>query len=149
MIYTEKTKVAAWIMYNAHGTQDDKAGFPYILHPIHLAEQMDDESSTIVALLHDVVEDTEWDMDMIRKEAQEKCGGFPEEVFEALGLLTHNDGSPYMEYVESLSSNPIARKVKLADLENNMDTSRIKELGPDDLKRLEKYSKAKEFLMGV
>lgn len=70
-----------------------KGGLPYVFHPWHLAEQMDDEISTIAALLHDVVEDTDWTLEQLEAE------GFPPESMEALGLLTHPEGQPYMEYV--------------------------------------------------
>ena len=96
MIYTELTKKAMKIAYDAHHGQLDKGGLPYVFHPWHLAEQMDDEISTIAALLHDVVEDTDWTLEQLEAE------GFPPESMEALGLLTHPEGQPYMEYVAGL-----------------------------------------------
>ncbi len=85
MIYTELTKKAMLIAYQAHKDMSDKNGIPYIFHPIHLAEQMDSEKAVIVALLHDVVEDTDWTMSGLEQE------GFPKDVIDALNLLTHND----------------------------------------------------------
>ena len=102
MIYTEMTKKAMMIAFQAHKNQTDKSGMPYIYHPIHLAEQMQDEVTTIVALLHDVVEDTDWTFD----ELAEQC--FNENVIEALKLMTHAEGVPYMDYVAQIKPNPIA-----------------------------------------
>jgi len=119
MIYTEMTNRALKIAYKAHEGAVDKSGIPYILHPVHLAEQMEDELSVTAALLHDVVEDTEITMDDLRHE------GFPEEVMEALALLTHREGVSYMEYVAAIKGNPVAKAVKLADLRHNMDASRF------------------------
>ena len=82
---------------------------PYIFHPIHLAETMDDEISTCVALLHDTVEDTDVTMEQLAKE-------FPREIVEAVDLLTHRDGVEYFDYVRAIKANPVAVKVKLADL---------------------------------
>ena len=128
------------IAYNAHQGQLDKSGAPYIFHPIHLAEQMTDEKTVCVALLHDVVEDTEYTFeDLINM-------GFPNEVIEALKLLTHADDVPYMDYVKALSVNPIAKAVKIADLTHNSDTSRLDVVDEWALKREEKYKKALEFL---
>lgn len=83
MLYTELTKKAMKIAYDAHQGQMDKGGLPYVFHPWHLAEQMDDEISTIAALLHDVVEDTDWTLEQLTAE------GFPQEAMEVLALLTH------------------------------------------------------------
>ena len=140
MIYTPLTYKAMHIAYNAHQGQLDKSGAPYIFHPIHLAEQMTDEKTVCVALLHDVVEDTEYTFeDLINM-------GFPNEVIEALKLLTHADDVPYMDYVKALSVNPIAKAVKIADLTHNSDTSRLDVVDEWALKREEKYKKALEFL---
>jgi len=125
MIYTPLTNKAIRIAYKAHEGVLDKSGIPYILHPVHLAEQMSDEYTTIAALLHDVVEDTDITLDDLRQE------GFPAEVLEAIRLLTHGEGVPYMEYVAAIKENPIAKAVKLADLRHNMDQSRF--AGSDDL----------------
>lgn len=119
MIYTEMTKKALIICFNAHLNQVDKTGLPYVFHPFHLAEQMDDEDSVCLALLHDVVEDTSVTFkDLINL-------GFNDNVISALKLLTHNDDTPYMEYVAKIKTNPLARKVKLADLKHNSDLSRL------------------------
>ena len=121
MYYSELVKLACNIMYDAHRDDRDKGGYPYVFHPFYLATQMDDEASTCVALLHDVVEDhgDRYSFDDLAR------AGFPEEVLQALRLLTHAEGAPYMDYVHALAENPIARRVKLADLRHNTDTRRL------------------------
>ncbi|MEA4989180.1 MAG: HD domain-containing protein [Anaerovorax sp.] len=136
MIYTDLTKRAMQIAYNAHHGQIDKSGVPYVFHPIHLAEQMQTEAETIIALLHDVVEDTDITLDDLVKE------GFPEEVISALQLLTHDDTVPYMDYVREIKNNSIARAVKLADLIHNSDTGRLCKIDEKAKERLEKYKQA-------
>lgn len=140
MLYTEQTKKAMKIAYNAHKDQTDKNGIPYIYHPIHLAEQMDDENTICVALLHDVVEDT----DITLKEL--KSEGFHDEVIAALKLLTHDDKVPYMEYVRAVKTNAIATKVKLADLRHNSDLTRLDIVDEKAMKRAEKYKEAIKLL---
>ncbi|PWL90548.1 MAG: GTP pyrophosphokinase [Clostridiales bacterium] len=143
MIYTELTKKAMKIAYDAHHGQLDKGGLPYVFHPWHLAEQMDDEISTIAALLHDVVEDTDWTLEQLEAE------GFPPESMEALGLLTHPEGQPYMEYVAGLRHNSVAVKVKLADLRHNSDFTRLSAVTAGQRARLEqKYAPAFALLEG-
>lgn len=119
MIYTELTKKALKICFNAHKDQLDKSGLPYVFHPFHLAEQMNSEDEVCVALLHDVVEDTDITFEDLEKE------GFNNKVIDALKLLTHDDDTPYMEYVKKIKLNDIARKVKLADLKHNTDLTRL------------------------
>ena len=131
------------IAYDAHHGQLDKGGLPYVFHPWHLAEQMDDEISTIAALLHDVVEDTDWTLEQLEAE------GFPPESMEALGLLTHPEGQPYMEYVAGLRHNSVAVKVKLADLRHNSDFTRLSAVTAGQRARLEqKYAPAFALLEG-
>ena len=141
MIYTNMTKKALKLSFEAHKDQIDKSGMPYVYHPFHLAEQMKDENTTIVALLHDVVEDTDITIDDIRKM------GFNEEVCEALKLMTHDDNVPYIEYVKKLKSNPIAKTVKIADLKHNSDLTRLDTVDEKALKRVEKYKRAMEELL--
>lgn len=117
MIYTPLTNEAMRIAYNAHHGQLDYNGIPYIFHPIHLAEQMDDEYSCCVALLHDTVEDTDVTIGELKTI-------FPKEVTDAVALMTHEKGTDYFDYVRAIKENPIARKVKLADLAHNSDQSR-------------------------
>ena len=138
MIYTELTIKAMNLAYAAHHGQFDKGGVPYIFHPIHLAETMDDEISTCVALLHDTVEDTDVTLAQLARE-------FPRELVEAVDLLTHRDGVEYFDYVRAIKQNPVAVKVKLADLAHNGDPKRICNQGNAE-KRREKYAKAKKIL---
>lgn len=139
LIYTDLTKKALLISFNAHKDQCDKSGMPYAYHPYHVAEQMKTEITTCVALLHDVVEDTDITLDDLRAQ------GFPNEVINALSLLTHKKNVPYMDYIKAIKENPIATEVKLADLEHNSDYTRIgkfESLTEADKKRLDKYDKA-------
>ena len=140
MLYTPLTKRAMRICWDAHKDQIDKSGLPYVLHPVHLAEQMHSETETCVALLHDVVEDTPLSLDDLARE------GFPKDVLDALALLTHDSRVPYMDYVRALRSNAVARKVKIADLEHNSDLSRLEAPTGRDLARREKYQQALELL---
>lgn len=140
MIYTPLTRTAMTIACEAHQGQLDKAGYPYIHHPMHVAELMTDEYSCAAALLHDVVEDSPWTLEQLAQ------AGIPAPVLDALALLTHDDGSAYLEYVARLRSNPIARAVKLADLRHNSDTSRLDTVTERDLSRLKRYRKAMALL---
>ncbi len=139
MINTRLTQKAMIIAYNAHNGQADKAGVPYIYHPIHVAEQMTTETECIVALLHDVVEDTE----VTFKQLETFFSG---EVIEILKVLTRNENADYYEYIKKIKKNPIARKVKIADLNHNLDITRLNEIKEEDMKRIEKYKKAMKIL---
>lgn len=140
MIYTEMTKKALRLSFNAHKDQVDKSGMPYVYHPFHLAEQMDTEETVTVALLHDVVEDT----DHTIQELVEM--GFPKSVTDALALMTHDEAVPYMDYVAKIKNNPIARAVKLADLRHNSDISRLEVIDDKVLRRVHKYRAAMALL---
>lgn len=143
MLYTELTRKAMKIAFAAHKDQTDKTGIPYIYHPIHLAEQMTDEATTCVALLHDVVEDTEITFEQLESE------GFPEEIIAALKLMTHDNAVPYMDYVRGIKTDPIATTVKLADLRHNSDLTRLDVVDEKALKRVEKYRQAMELLLNT
>lgn len=140
MIYTELTKKALKLCFEAHKDQVDKTGIPYVFHPFHLAEQMKDEYTTIVALLHDVVEDTNITLADLEKE-------YPKEVIDALRLLTHDSSVDYMDYIKEIAKNEIARTVKLADLTHNSDLSRLDIIDEKVLTRKEKYTKAYHYLI--
>ena len=142
MIYTEKTKKALKLCFDAHKNQVDKSGIPYVFHPFHLAEQMTCEETTIVALLHDVIEDTEYSVEDL------KNMGFDKNITDALLLLTHDSSVEYMDYVALIKENPIAKKVKLVDLKHNSDLTRLDLVDEKALKRREKYLKAIELLEG-
>ena len=142
MIYTERTKRALKLCFEAHKDQVDKSGLPYVFHPFHLAEQMTEEDCVIVALLHDVVEDTDYTIEQIREM------DFGDDVIEALECMTHEEGVPYMDYVRKIRSNPIASHVKLADLTHNSDLNRLdREPNKHDLRRIKKYVKAMRILL--
>lgn len=140
MIYTPITKKAMILCFEAHKNQVDKSGIPYVFHPFHLAEQMTDENAIIVALLHDVIEDTDYTLDDLKKMK------FPDKVCEALSYLTHDDSIPYLEYVRNIKKNEIAKTVKLADLKHNSDLSRLDRMTEKDLLRVEKYKRAIKIL---
>ena len=127
------------IAYDAHHGQLDKSGVPYVYHPIHLAEQMQTEDECIVALLHDVVEDTDVTFEQLEKE-------FSDNVIQALRLLTHDDSVPYMDYVRKIKDNSIAKNVKLADLHHNSDVTRLDKMSEKDKLRNEKYNEAMKIL---
>ena len=118
MIYTALTMKAMQIAYEAHHGQVDQSGMPYIFHPYHLAEQMEAEITTCVALLHDTIEDTHVTFEELEQE-------FPKEVMDALKLLTHGDDVDYFDYVRAIKTNPVAKAVKLADLAHNSDKTRL------------------------
>jgi (p)ppGpp synthase/HD superfamily hydrolase len=142
MIYTDMTKRALSICFEAHKDQLDKSGMPYVFHPFHLAEQMETEETTIVALLHDVIEDSSINADDLKEE------GFSEEIIEAILLMTHEKGADYKKYVKAIKSNPIARAVKLADLRHNSDLSRLNVITDEALERRKRYLEALEILEG-
>ena len=120
MFYSELVRKAALICFDAHKNDTDKSGYPYFMHPMTLAVQFDDEASVCVAFLHDVIEDHGdiYSFAYLEKE------GFYKEIIDALKLLTHVDRVDYIEYVKKIKENPIARRVKLADLKHNSDLSR-------------------------
>lgn len=136
MIYTDQTKKALKLCFEAHKDQVDKSGMPYVFHPFFLAEQMTDEITSVVALLHDVVEDTDYTMDDLR------AMGFSKEAIEALTLLTRDPALPYPDYVAAIKPNPVARAVKLADLRHNSDLSRLGTIDEKALARVQKYRAA-------
>ena len=121
------------IAVHAHCNQTTKDGQPYVLHPLTLMMRVDSEIEKIAAVLHDVVEDTPVTQDELKSE------GFSDEVLAVVELLTHPEGMSYDDYIDRLAVNPIARKVKLADLGHNMDITRIPDPTPKDFERLQKY----------
>jgi (p)ppGpp synthase/HD superfamily hydrolase len=127
---------AILIAAEAHLGQRDKAGAPYILHPLRMMMRMESEAAMIAAVLHDVVEDSDWTLEQLRSE------GFSEEVLRAVDCLTHKEGESYDEFVVRVRANAIASLVKIADLEDNMNVKRIGEMTPKDLARIEKYHRA-------
>jgi len=139
MIYSKKINKIMPLVYNLHNGQKDKSGVPYIYHVIHVAEQMNTEDETIVALLHDTLEDTGLNPNYIKD-------NWGEHILEAVKLLTHKKNEPYLDYIMKIKDNQLARKVKIADLKHNMDLTRIANPADKDFKRVEKYKKALEIL---
>lgn len=130
---TQTLERAIAIAAAAHAGQVDKGGAPYILHPLKVMLRMTTLEERIVAVLHDVVEDCDISLDDLRKE------GFSEEVLSAIESVTKVPGESYEDFVERAAQNPIGRVVKLADLEENSDLSRIASPSWEDLERIEKY----------
>lgn len=120
----------------AHRGQVDKAGQAYILHPLRVMFAVDGETARIVAVLHDVVEDSDYSFDDLRKM------GYSDEVISALDGMTRRDDETYAEFVERAKQNPIARRVKLADIEDNMDVRRLSDITEKDADRLQRYRQA-------
>jgi (p)ppGpp synthase/HD superfamily hydrolase len=127
---------AIGIAVEAHRGQRDRSGAPYILHPLRVMGRVETTAQRIVAILHDVVEDTDWTF------AELKSEGFPEQILAALHCVTKQEGEDYEDFVKRSASNRLARRVKLADLEDNMDLRRNRKVTAEDLPRLQKYVKA-------
>ncbi len=140
MIYTVLTKKAMQIAYSAHHGAVDHGGVPYILHPVHVAEQMADEKETAAALLHDVIEDTNITAEALIDE------GIPGDVVNTVVILTKKPDEDYFTYIRRVSADPTAKKIKLADLKHNSDITRLPEITQKNRERLEKYKKAIEIL---
>ena len=140
MLYTEKIKKALEIAFDAHKDQVDKAGLPYIYHPFYLATQMETEDSIIVALLHDVVEDSHYTFEQIESYA------FSASIMAALRLLTHEDSEDYITYIHRVKENELARIVKLADLKHNSDESRLSHIDDKVRERLNRYAESIKIL---
>ena len=140
MIYTDQTRKAMQIAYRAHHGQTDKSGVPYLYHPINLAEQMNDEVTVTAALLHDVLEDSPMTAEELR------AAGISQQAVDAVVLLTRPAEIPYLDYVERIRSNPIARAVKCADLRHNCDPSRLPDPPDGWREKRELYQKALKIL---
>ncbi len=137
----ELLEKAIGIAVAAHRGQKDRYGAPYILHPLRVMSRVQADEEKIVAVLHDVLEDTSWTRDDLRRE------GFPERILEALARVTKQEGEAYEDFVKRSADNPLARRIKLADLEDNMDIRRMPQVKPEDLARLQRYLGAWRVLM--
>ncbi|MBU0458468.1 GTP pyrophosphokinase [Patescibacteria group bacterium] len=124
----------------AHAGQVDKAGVSYILHPLRIMQKMPTDELMIIAILHDVVEDSTITFDYLRHE------GFSDMIISALDAMTKRDGENYEDFIQRVKMNPNARSVKIADIEDNMNTSRIEHPTQKDYERIEKYKKALQML---
>ena len=120
----------------AHRGQKDRAGAPYILHPLRMMFRVETDAEKMAAVLHDVVEDTAWTLDGLRAES------FPEEVVAAVDHLTRRGDESYEEFVRRAAAHPVARRVKIADLEDNMDVRRTGTVTEKDVERLTRYHRA-------
>lgn len=127
----------------SHRGQVDKAGRPYILHPLRLMLGFDSMSEQIVAVLHDVIEDTEVTLDSLR------ALGFEPDVVGAIDALTRRKGETYESFIDRVLENPLATRIKIRDLRDNMDLSRLSHLDKDDLRRIAKYHHALMQLMAA
>lgn len=136
----ELLEKAIGIAVSAHRGQKDRYGAPYILHPLRVMQRLSTPDQQIVGVLHDVVEDTDWTFERLAEE------GFPDSLLEALKAVTKTKEEDYDDFVKRSAANPLARRVKLADLEDNMDLRRTGEVTEKDLPRLLKYVKAWRFL---
>lgn len=145
MIYTKLTNKVLKFMYKKHQNQVDKQGIPYVFHPFIVANSMETEDETIVALLHDVLEDTNTTV----KELYEL--GLSQEIVSALLTMTHQEGEDYFDYIERISKNKLATKVKIADLHHNMDITRFANTAiPDSyLKKYKIYAESLEYLENI
>ncbi len=134
---------AITIAAQAHQGQTDKAHEPYILHPIRVMLRLSTPDERMAAVLHDLLEDTDWSrMDLERE-------GFSRAVLDAVEALTRRSDETYEDFLHRVSLNPIALRVKLADLEDNLDASRIAQLTDRDVRRMEKYRAARTLLESV
>ena len=140
MIYTPLIKKALKIAFAAHKNQVDKSGIPYIFHPYEVAQQMTTEYEICTALLHDVMEDTDVTAEDLR------AAGFPENILEALRLLTHDETVPYEVYIQAIKTNPLARAVKIADLTHNSNPDRLDIIDQKAKARFQRYAEAKKSL---
>lgn len=129
------------IATKAHSGQVDKGGHPYILHPLAVMMNVETNVEKIVAVLHDVLEDTELTLNDLESE------GFGYDVLIPLGILTKGKGVSYDDYIKQIAKNNVARNVKIQDIRNNMDLSRIENLSKKDFERNKKYKKALHFLI--
>ena len=131
------------IARKAHAGQIDKAGCEYINHPIHVADSVDTEDEKIVAYLHDVVEDTSVTIEDLASE------GFSETIIQAIATITKKKHESYGHYIKRVAENPLARKVKIADLKHNSDLTRLQKITEKDIARVKKYQKCLNYLLEV
>ena len=143
MIYTPMVKRAILLASDAHRGQYDKGGLPYITHPLHVADQMKTEDECVVALLHDVMEDTGL------TEFNLKEWGISDRQIAALKLLCHDESVPYLEYIQRIRIDPIATAVKIEDLKHNSDLTRLISITQVDLERVQKYKEALRILQTI
>ncbi|KAF6630599.1 GTP pyrophosphokinase [Paenibacillus sp. EKM208P] len=142
-VISNELSKAISIAANLHTGQFDKGGNPYILHPLRVMMKMEDRTSMIVAVLHDVLEDTFFTI----HDAEDS--EFSDKVIEALKAITRKKDESYMDFIRRCKQNELARKVKIADIEDNMDLSRIEQPTKKDYERTKKYEKALKELISI
>lgn len=141
---TELLIRALEIAVRVHKGQVDKGGFPYIGHPLRVAAKCENANEKIVALLHDTIEDTDVTPEYLVEQ------GFPPQIIDGVLSVTHRDGESYEDFIKRAAQDPIGKVVKLADLEDNMDISRLNyPMDEWDFKRLNKYLKSYKYLKGL
>lgn len=128
------------IACQAHENQKDKSGVPYILHPLRVMQKFIDEETMMVAVLHDVVEDSPFDLDFLAKE------GFTTRILGAVDALTRRENEAYTDFIDRVSLNDLAVKVKIEDIKDNLDVTRLKHIVENDLQRIKKYHQALSIL---
>ncbi|CEN53483.1 phosphohydrolase [Capnocytophaga canis] len=133
-------ETALQIVIKAHANQTDKAGRPYIFHLLRVSEKGQTQTEKICGLLHDLIEDTDWTFEQLQQE------GFSDEIIQVLKCVTKQQGENYDDFINRIAQNSIAIRVKLNDLEDNMNITRLSHLTEKDLQRLNKYLKAYHFL---
>lgn len=141
-MYSEDVGKAERMASVAHTGAVDKAGKPYIEHPARVAAWVKEPREKVVAWLHDVVEDTNITLEEIEKE-------FGKDTAEAVNAITHRKDEPWADYLARAKANEVARAVKIADLIDNSNLSRLPEVRPKDVKRQAKYNRALYFMMNV
>ncbi|MBF2028750.1 MAG: phosphohydrolase [Oscillatoriales cyanobacterium C42_A2020_001] len=129
------------IAASAHQNQRDRANAPYILHPLRMMMRGQTLEEQIVAVLHDVVEDSDWTLEQLAAE------GFPPQIVDAIACLTRRENENYDEFIDRILPNPLATRVKRYDLEDNMTLTRLAQLGDKDMERLHRYHTAHQRIM--
>lgn len=142
MLITSRTILAANYAYHAHDGQSTRSGMPYITHPFAVAENMTSESDTVLALLHDILEDCNISIDEVVESVK-----LSEKEKNVLDILTHKDNMSYEEYIYDVSKSAQATRIKIADLRHNMDLLRLMDIANNDIVRTQKYMRALKILV--
>lgn len=131
---------AVQIAVDAHSGQKDKSGRPYIFHPLRVMHSVETYEAKVIAILHDVAESGKVTFDELLEY------GIPKHLVITLRLMSRDKKLSYEDYIAQIAENPLAARVKIADLKDNLDTSRLKELSDEDIERIKKYTSAFQFL---
>lgn len=136
-------EIALKVAIESHAGQTDKGGQPYILHPLRLMHQCTSEEEKIVAVLHDVVEDSQMTISAL------EALGFTDTILAAIAALTKQPSEDYSAFIQRVASNPLARKIKIIDIQDNLDITRLPKVSDKDLARIKKYHQALHTLQAV